>query len=1033
MVESVVFSPDGKHVLSAGGSAILWNTQTGAELRSFAVQGEYFSKAIFSPDGKTVVTGGRSLILWDVVTGKTIWNMEDVGARCLAFSPDGRRIVTGAAKYDDSMPGGDYLGTEDIRLWDAANGTAIGEFKPSGREGAIQAIAFSPDGKHVLSGTVAMGRACDATIWSGVQGQNNRSFKGHKRGVVSVAFSPNGRYVLTGGEDSTAILWDAATGARIRTLSGHSDWIETVAFSSDGLRMLTGGGHEVIVWDGVTGRRMLTIEEPSGRLRSAVFSPDGQHILTGTEGKAVRLWDAVTGVEVRVFRGSGRVVESVSWSSDGKYILTGLGQSAMLWDAVRGVPARSFPTFAKLDYSSGVMFSPDNKSILTAGDSASTLYDLATGTVRLSKLPWYNDVAFSQDGKRILTADANVAVLSDATTGTAIRQFEHMLDVFSVAFSPDGKFALTGDGYGWPYPKGTATLWNLTTGTMVREWKHAHVVWSVEFSPDGKHVLTGCSDGVVRLWDVATGATIREYQGHSWAVTFVGFSPDGKYLLSASQDKIVLRDRSTGDQVKTFPGLAAVGNNLNMIAISADSRHIAAASDRQSASVYSIQTGELLCRIFTLNEDDWAVVTPDGRFDASQGGMKSLYYVQGMDVLPLESFFDQFYTPNLMARVLSGETVERTTTVDFSNTVKLPPLVKITSPTEGQSVTTETLDIAVEATDQGGGIDEIRLFQNGKLVSEEQRGMKKMAAAGARLSKAYQVVLVPGMNEFRATAFNNDRTEANPYVMTVELKAAQASANMHILAIGLNEYQNPKYKLNYGKADAEAFVQAVENRSKGIFMTIKKQVIHDQQAVRSTIEKAFETVVAEAQPQDAFVFFYAGHGVMSEGDASNPAEFYLVPHDVTQLYGNDEMLNQKAVSAKLLKSWCAKIKAQKQLVVLDACQSGGAVETFAMRGASEEKAILQLARSAGVVVMASTGTEQFATEFAQLGHGAFTYALLKGLDGEADGSPKDGKITVKELEAYLGDRLPEITKQYRGTAQYPNSYARGQDFPIGVK
>lgn len=104
-----------------------------------------------------------------------------------------------------------------------------------------------------------------------------------------------------------------------------------------------------------------------------------------------------------------------------------------------------------------------------------------------------------------------------------------------------------------------------------------------------------------------------------------------------------------------------------------------------------------------------------------------------------------------------------------------------------------------------------------------------------------------------------------------------------------------------------------------------------------------------------------------------------------------------------------------------------------MRGASEEKAILQLARSAGVVVMASTGTEQFATEFAQLGHGAFTYTLLKGLDGEADGSPKDGKITVKELEAYLGDKLPEITKQYRGAAQYPNSYARGQDFPIGVK
>ncbi|MBL8012393.1 MAG: hypothetical protein JNN05_00960, partial [Candidatus Omnitrophica bacterium] len=74
---------------------------------------------------------------------------------------------------------------------------------------------------------------------------------------------------------------------------------------------------------------------------------------------------------------------------------------------------------------------------------------------------------------------------------------------------------------------------------------------------------------------------------------------------------------------------------------------------------------------------------------------------------------------------------------------------------------------------------------------------------------------------------------------------------------------------------------------------------------------------------------------------------------------------------------------------------------------------------------------QFAAEFKQLGHGVFTYALLKGLSGEGDGN-KDGRITVKELEAYLNDRVPELTKKYRGTAQYPNSYARGQDFPIGV-
>jgi uncharacterized caspase-like protein len=126
------------------------------------------------------------------------------------------------------------------------------------------------------------------------------------------------------------------------------------------------------------------------------------------------------------------------------------------------------------------------------------------------------------------------------------------------------------------------------------------------------------------------------------------------------------------------------------------------------------------------------------------------------------------------------------------------------------------------------------------------------------------------------------------------------------------------------------------------------------------------------------------------------------------------------------------IKAQKQLFVFDACQSGGAMQAFAMRGAAEEKAMAQLARSAGIVVLSASGTEQFATEFNDLGHGTFTYALIEGLQCQADGGTKDRKITVNELKAWIEDRVPELTEKYKGTAQYPTGYSRGQDFPIVI-
>ncbi len=122
------------------------------------------------------------------------------------------------------------------------------------------------------------------------------------------------------------------------------------------------------------------------------------------------------------------------------------------------------------------------------------------------------------------------------------------------------------------------------------------------------------------------------------------------------------------------------------------------------------------------------------------------------------------------------------------------------------------------------------------------------------------------------------------------------------------------------------------------------------------------------------------------------------------------------------------------LPALRAAAGDAGVDTAAtMRGAAEEKAIMQLARSAGVAVFASAGQDQVATEFRKLGHGVFTYTLLKGLNGAADGAPKDGKITVKELEAYINDQVPELTKIYRGKRQDPNSSTRGQDFPIGTK
>ena len=152
----------------------------------------------------------------------------------------------------------------------------------------------------------------------------------------------------------------------------------------------------------------------------------------------------------------------------------------------------------------------------------------------------------------------------------------------------------------------------------------------------------------------------------------------------------------------------------------------------------------------------------------------------------------------------------------------------------------------------------------------------------------------------------------------------------------------------------------------------------------------------------------------------------MIPHDVVQLYGNEELLAERGISASELKGISQKINSQKQIFVLDACQSAGALDTF-LRGAEEEKAIAQLARSTGTYWITSTGSNQFAAEFAKLGHGLFTYTMLEGMNGQGDVN-QDKKLTIKELTFYLENKVPEVAEKLNGKPQYPSAYSFGNDF-----
>jgi len=188
------------------------------------------------------------------------------------------------------------------------------------------------------------------------------------------------------------------------------------------------------------------------------------------------------------------------------------------------------------------------------------------------------------------------------------QQFNHTQLVAKVAFSPDGKYVLTGSG------DKIARLWDVQTGKEVREFVgHTDLVDGVTFSPDGSEVLTCSVDGTARLWDVGTGRELRRFTGHDGSVDAVAFTPDGRQIVTGSvTDKTArLWDARTGQELRRFVGHTA---GIWVLAVSPDGTQLLTGSFDKTARLWDIQSGREL-QVFSDHTQavQGVAFAPDGK------------------------------------------------------------------------------------------------------------------------------------------------------------------------------------------------------------------------------------------------------------------------------------------------------------------------------------------------------------------------------------------------------------------------------------
>lgn len=338
-VYDVAFHPNGRSVLtgSKDHTARLWDVATGQPIGSAMQHDGIVFAVAFSPDGKLALTAGSdgSARLWEIALERPTERLLAEVVPVLDFGSDNSgcaflRAEPFAAKPIQEPFIGLYAVTDEKgRVGTLATAeqltrlAEVGKGKPLAfgfmHQAAIRSLAFSPDGRTMLTGsTDKTARLCELTT-----GHSIGTPMQHANAVTAVAFHPKGKMFLTGCWDGTAQLWDAATYQAIGTPVAHRGPVIAVAFSGDGRYFATASRDTTAqVWDTATRQRIGQPLRHAQAVQSVAFGPDSRLVATGSEDKTARLWLTASGQPLGPALQHTCEVTALAFSRDGRSLIT---------------------------------------------------------------------------------------------------------------------------------------------------------------------------------------------------------------------------------------------------------------------------------------------------------------------------------------------------------------------------------------------------------------------------------------------------------------------------------------------------------------------------------------------------------------------------------------------------------------------------------------------------------------------------------------------------------------------------------------